>query len=174
MKFLKLGHSFISWLGTMLCSMAKIWKVKNAIKKNILRSGVMSTHVWAPCCKTWLKKIKLKFWVKSFLSVGFSNLGEEKKVFFWSWVVGYPISWVPCCVAWLKKTWNWEWKKEKKIAKCRILDFENFCVKGGKKGFFWGWIYGVWSEFLPTSWAPCCVWAKNRRMCWWTCYGRTG
>ena len=36
-----------------------------------------------------------------------------------------------------KKKLNLGVKKRKKIAKCRILDFENFCVKGEKtKGFF--------------------------------------
>jgi hypothetical protein len=54
--------------------------ITEKIKSGILCAGFV--HIsWAPCCKTWQKKLKLRLLIL------------KKNV----WVMGYPVSWAPCC-----------------------------------------------------------------------------
>ncbi len=71
------------------------WKVKVKIAvgdKMIAGVGLEPNHVWAPCCKTWLK-----FEIKAFRCKKKLKLRKKK-----CWGRGCPLSWAPCCETWLK------------------------------------------------------------------------
>jgi hypothetical protein len=55
--------------------------MKNFFSKYFSGQGLCLTHVWAPCCETWLKfeKMKFEFIVKKKC---FANYKEK----FWVWV----------------------------------------------------------------------------------------